>query len=332
MYSRISILLLLLLFKFSFQHECEPGVFNVKIFIDDEDPVEAEFNAKLLKLPTGDSLRGWSFTLSSSIENSLISSLFIESETKESYYLAYRSLTTVFEGNSIEGQGKSIRVTYSADLKSGKAETHSIIVLFRYDADWSVISDEDFNRILAWLNSNRVQHINYVSDLKRQIAAVASDYASNATNSELSDKSQEEVQQKIKELKEKIESLQERALKLRDDYNETLTKIAENENKIQKLKKELSDTQGSLSQLNGQLGSQKTFLNELVKSKETNSFNKDRFAIGSKNALDSIRGLINAYQPEAAGDGWYLDQAFSDLQKEKDLNRFQAFVKKALLP
>lgn len=332
MYNRFSLLLLLLLFKFSSQHECDPGVFDVKIFIDDESPVEAEFNAKLLKLPTGDSLRGWQFSVSSSIEDSLISSLFIESEDKESYYLAYRSLTTVFEGNSIEGQGKSIRVTYSADLKSGKAETHSIIVLFRYDPDWSVISDEDFNRVLAWLNSNRVQRINYVTDLKRQIAAVASDYVSNATNSELSGKSQEEVQEKIKELKEKIESLQEKALKLRDKYNETLSKIAENENKIQKLKKELSDTQGSLSQLNGQLSSQKTFMNELVKSKETNTFNKERFSISSKNALDSIRGLINAYQPEAAGDGWYLDLAFKDLQSLKDLNRFQTLVKKALLP
>ena len=307
--------------------QCEVGVFDVKIVFDQQEPIDAQFNAKVLKLPSGDNQRGWTFTIPSPSEE--VKSHFLHSE--EEYYLPYRSLTNAFTGNMIVGEGKSISTTFSADLKSDSVETHSLKIQFQYDAEWDVVPDADFNKIVGWLNFNRVERINYVKSLKAALSLAAANYVTNMTNSALVGKSKAEVDGKIAELRQKVGDFKSDLTNATTQYNESLEQIRGNENEIQGLKKVLSDNEGKLTQLFGDLNSQKEILNDLQTAKETNTFNADKFANNAKNALQAISGLITVYKPEAAADGWYLDKAFSDLEKLKMLSSFESDVRKALL-
>jgi hypothetical protein len=73
---------------------CKAGVFEVKIRIDEQPEILAEFNAKLLKLPNGDNERGWMFKIAS--PSSLLREIFVESG--EEFYLPYRQVNA-FTGN-----------------------------------------------------------------------------------------------------------------------------------------------------------------------------------------------------------------------------------------
>ncbi len=309
--------------------DCEPGVFDVKIFIDQEEAIDAQFNAKLLKLASGDSQRGWLFEISS--PNDLVNSIFVKSG--DNYYLAYRSLPNTFEGNARVGEGNSISTTFSSDLKENViVPTHSIRVQFGYDPDWSVVAQKDFAKIVELLNLNRVERINYVRSLKIALSIAASNFVTNQTNSDLSGKSKEEVDAKIAELKQKIEELRNNTNASEVECNETLADYRTNEDNIQVLRKDLSDKEGNLVQLNGQLNSEKSILNDLKTAKQTNTFNREKFQSTANNALQAISGLITTYREDAAADAWYLDRAFKNLQSFKVLKDFDEDVRKALLP
>ena len=326
----LSLLILSLCVLSVFTHEtaCETGVFDVNITIDSNPSFPATFNAKLIKLPVDDSLRGWVFAISK--PSDLVKSIFIESG--DDHYLAYRSLTSTFQGNNIIGDGKSISVIYSSDLKDGVAETHSIKVQFEYDADWDVITDLEFNNVLNWLNANKVARSNYVSALKQSLSAAASFYVTNSTNSALAGKSWAEITAKIQDLRKQIDGLNKDTLSSQSQINDTRSRIAANEDLLQAMNKDLSDQTGKLVQLSGQLGSQKETLVSLKNSKDTGLYNKDSFDNAAKVALQNIAGLIGNYRAECVVDGWWLDKALADLQKNKLIGSFESSVRKALLP
>lgn len=320
-------LVLFLLICFSSQHDCEAGVFDVKITIDDQPAFDATFSAKILKTPIGDNLKGWGFKIEGKEDFDSIKTVF--SNIKNKYYLSYRSLTNRFEGHSIEGEGKSISTTFSSDLGENST-SHSIKIQFTYDPEWNVISDGDFNKLLDWLNSNRIQRINYIRSLKEQINQEANHYHTNKTNSDLSKKNKEEVAKKITELKDKAKRIKEENDKKKEELNKTFDSIHKNGEKINQIKGELSDLESDLAQLKGKLDSQMAFLKNLVAAKSTNNENKEKYASDAKNAMDAISGLVNLYKEEATTDGWLLDVAVVELAVFKDQKRFDKNIKVAL--
>lgn len=68
---------------------CKAGVFDVKVKIDEEKAFEAQFNAKMIKLPSGDHQRGWVFKIGA--PSSKVKEVFVQSG--EEFYLPYRQVS-----------------------------------------------------------------------------------------------------------------------------------------------------------------------------------------------------------------------------------------------
>ena len=172
------------------------------------------------------------------------------------------------------GEGRSISSIFSTDVQSQESKAYSLQIQFQYDPDWEVIPSADFNKILGWLNFNRVERINYVKSLKEKILIQALEYTTNLIKSETSGQDKSKLDSKISEISAQVSSLRSSSSSSQVSSTSLQASLLNGEKEVQTLKSDLSSLEGQLTQLNGKLDSQKGILNGLVTSKDNNNLNK----------------------------------------------------------
>lgn len=146
-------------------------LFNVSILVGQETVASiASFDAKDIKKPIDGKVRGVYLTFFTAVQPSLKALLVAVTGTTVQY-LPYRSLASPFGYESPAASGKIISTT----MQAGTAFTN-IRIQFQYDPDWDIISSEEINTLVGWLNTLRIDRITLVKQLKGGSSDAANAY------------------------------------------------------------------------------------------------------------------------------------------------------------
>ena len=323
---KLTLLIALLSITFTRKNKgepCEVGLFDVTIQIDQEES-QARFSAKLLKDPTGDNLKGWSFT---GTPGALLSKSVIKGDS--GFYIPFRQLTIPFSEQSNPAAGKVI--TTIIELNSATTpEFHTISVKFAFDPKWDVVTDAEFIDILNWLNTARSNRRSYVEQLKITANELASKYI---ISNDLASKAQGEGNQLATELKNyetKITALNTKNSGLKTKITNNQQAITDKQKEASKASTNQKTAKGKISSLNGDLQSENKIKTDYVNAKNDNVNLISQFDLYIKNYLQKINDLNSLYKEECAFNSALIDSSFNQFKNDFNAKTFSDNLLKAL--
>jgi hypothetical protein len=304
---------------------CNSAVFDVTIMIDGNEAtkVAASFDAREIKTPTGESVRGWRFTIPT-INDDAKKVLYL-GETSY-YFLPYRLLSLSFSSDIPAGVGKIITTTY----QSSATEIHSVIIQFAYDAVWEVIEDSVLGKIVSFLNTNRSDRMMFIKQIKEKANEQAEIYKQNMTNANLAGASSTAIQAQITKLTADIATLDASTTKAQTDLDANEKLIVTQKAKIDGLKTTQKGYDSTLQSLAGTKTSQEGSLTKYKADQTSNTGSQTQYQTAYQGALQKIDGLITTFKPECADMGTYMDTARTKLISEKATTNFISNINKAL--
>jgi peptidoglycan hydrolase CwlO-like protein len=304
---------------------CSAGYFDVTITIDgnESQKLAASFDAREAKIPAGESLRGWRFTVPTI--NELAKKVLYQAETTF-WFLPYRSSNIPFSSVTAPGSGKIITTT----VQTTATESHSIVIQFAYDPNWEVIEENVLSKIVSYLNANRSARQDYIKDLKVRALSFAVEYKQQTQLANVAGASATDITSQIAKLNADIATLTGISNDAGVDLANNGLLILDQRTKIEALKAKQLDYDTILSQLAGVKNSQESTLAKYRTDVSNNASSQTKYKDAYDAALQKIDGLISTYRDECANKATNLDTARSKLISEKATGSFNTYIKTAL--
>jgi peptidoglycan hydrolase CwlO-like protein len=307
---------------------CSTAVYDVYIIVDGNETakISANFDARELKLPAGESQRGWKFNAAVSTNvNDFVGKILYKAEGNF-YFLPYRTISIPFGVDVPAGAPKSIIAT----IQSTATESHSIQIRFNYDPNWDIIEDNVLTRVVTWANVNRNSRLEYIKDLKVKTLAAMQDYTINQNTANLAGADATAITNQITKLNGDIATLNKNTEKSQLDLDNNSLLITQQKSKIDGLKTTKKGYDTTLDQLSGTKTSYEGSIKKYKSDQDNNTADQNSYKSLSDGALQKIDGLFAIYKDECANQSTNIETARSELIGNKGCTSFNSYISKAL--
>jgi hypothetical protein len=323
-------------YKSNTKEGCKIAVYDVKIYVGEQSPVDATFEATINRVPVENSSRGWIFTIPTKPTLGQASAFIQIADTSE-YYIPYRKLSTKFEGiTPSEGAGRYItNIIHLGDTQ------HNLKIEFKYDPNWDYVSDKDFKNLNEWLNINRENNIKYVSELKRQAIGLAAKFVSDSKSAEAAGKGVEGITKEIADFNDRITYLKNENTKLESGSQFLHNDILLNQGLVSKAEGVLKIANVKVETINAEISRL-----EKINAEKQQDINdktlpdKIKYETQFKNAYSDIINIFSTYRDECTNTAGYFDKAIEALDtypagpdsteiQVKTKNNFIGYITKA---
>jgi predicted nucleic acid-binding Zn-ribbon protein len=298
---------------------CEPGVYDVTIQCgkDKKTEFKARLDARRLENPTGADIRGLVINNATDSNNCGLFTNQIGSD-----FINYR-FSSQFESSNPQSSGP---LYSSVILVKGVSVPFNII--FKYDEKWPYITNENFDKIVKWVNKNRLDRINSLSKEKNNLIDYATKYTVGKSAYDAASKSKADFDQKVKDLNTDVTKLKTSTEELQKSLTSYNTKIQDQQKIVDKANSDLNTkTSVASSALGTQQGYEKQKLElEGSKSKSDGLFNTLNNSFND--AWTRLKSTRDYYEEEMAEmkDTWI--NAFTNFEQNKNVDTFKASVQK----
>jgi hypothetical protein len=281
-------------------------IFTVQIFVESETTATiATFDAKEIKKPIDGRVRGLYLTLSpSAVIQPSLKSLLVAVPNTTTYYLPYRSFPSAFTMTTPAGQGFYI----SSTIQLGTA-FKSIKIQFEYDVDWDVITSEELNTLIGWLNTLRVDRMTVVSQLKASALQYANGYYTNKNSYEAALKGVAGLDAQIAKSNVQVIALTGEIAANDETIKSLLSQIAAKEQTLAALKQQQTDAIGKVSQDDQLITAQTESFKTLGLQKSSGVADTSAFQNQMNNNKDGFISTLNSLKEEYGSDYSNLENA-----------------------
>jgi hypothetical protein len=300
---------------------CEAGVYEVKISCGSEygTTFSATLDAKDLEVPSIGNIRG---LVLSDVPTSGTCNLFTTISTTT---LIEYALTTSFTGNQPFAAG--LYITSTAYIANSVVP---FMITFKYHEKWPIITKENFNKIVKWINRNHLNRQSNLNDYKRgaiESATIYNTYATTASNADLDSTF---FSKQINDITTNISSLNAKLLELKKSYTTVDASIATAQKDYEAAALTTTSNENSSTTALSEKDSLEKTLKKLQTDFSSSSENSSIYENNYNSAYNSMESIHNTYSEEMAQLKSEWTNALTSLKSNRNKESYLTTIKNCM--